>query len=185
MIPAKVIKINSVQNVDIQPLYKTRYIDGQVVNLPAIQQVPVSMIMGADYSIKVPVAVGDLGYALFCDRDLDAYLASNGEILEPQTSRCHNFSDAIFVPGLVPFSQEIKDETTDLVIRNGKGVFRVKKAGRFIATNGTNELLDLCSKLLQCLLDAKTLTALGPEPFWQETLLQLNDIKQRIDTLKG
>lgn len=196
-LPCKIIKVNSAQNVDIQPLFKTRYIDGEVVDYPPIQQVPVSFPMGKDWSIKVPIAVGDYGYASFCDRDLDSFLAGSGEISEPATSRSHNISDAIFTPGLVPFSQQVKDTTTDLVVTNGKGVFRVQKSGKFIATNGTNELMDLLVKISEQLkLLSETLstdttnTIFGPMKLnafatYNSISSEVNSIKNKLTTIKG
>ena len=190
MIPAKVIKKNSSQNVDVQPLFKTRYIDGEVKDLPPIQHVPVSMIMGVDYSIKVPVAVGDIGYLIFCDRDLDSFLAGSGEILEPNSSRAHDYADAVFSPGLVPFGMELKDETDDLVITNGKGVFKVKKAGKFVATNGANELLDLLVQVSEQLKElAHTLSIDTTNTIYGPTKLNsfstYDTISTAVDTIKG
>jgi hypothetical protein len=179
MLPAKIIKKNSSQNVDIQPLYKTRYIDGAVVDLPPIQHVPVSMIMGSDYSIKIPISIGDLGYVIFSDRDLDSYLASNGEILEPNSSRIHNYADAIFIPGLVPFSMEVQDATTDLVITNGKAKFKIQKAGKFAATNGTDEL----KTLAKTLSTDTTNTMLGSMKL--NAFSDYNTISSAVDTIKG
>lgn len=190
MLPAQVIAVNSPQNVNVQPLYKIRYIDGQVIDMPPIQQVPVSMIAGSDYSIKLPIAVEDIGYLIFCDRDLDSFLAGTGQIAEPASSRIHNLSDALFVPGMLPASMQLKDATTDLVITNGKGVFKVQKAGKFIGTNGTNEMMDLLVKItnqLEILADTlskDTVNSIyGTSPL--NSFTDYANIKSQVDALKA
>lgn len=197
MMPAKIIKINSPQNVDIQPLFKTRYIDGEIKDLAPIQHVPVSMIMGAGYSIQVPLAVGDIGYAIFADRSMDAFLASNGEIVDPASARSHSMADAIFCPGLYPFASQLTDTSDDIIVTNGKGVFKVKKAGKFTASNGTDELMDLLVKVSdQLKILAKTLstdttnTIFGPMKLnafsdYQTISEAVDDIKSKLTNLKG
>lgn len=149
MLPASVIKVNGNQSVDIQPLLKSRYIDGRVINRPPIKNVMVGMPMGADYSIKLPVAVGDTGYALFCDRSLANWSASDGGIIDPEGSRQHDLNDPIFVPGMVPFKNQTKDNTTDMVLTNGKMIIRVQKAGTILLTNGQNELMAVLDEFMQ------------------------------------
>jgi hypothetical protein len=197
MLPAQVIAINSVQNVNVQPLLKTRYIDGQIKNLPPIQQVPVSMLMGSDYSIKLPIAVNDIGYVIFCDRSLDNYLAGTGQIVDPQASRAHDYADAVFVPGLVPFAKQLTDKTTDLVVTNGKAIFKFQKAGTFIATNSTNELMDLLVQitnqlefLAQTLSNDTVNTIYGLSPLnslatYANIKTTVDGLKARLTTLKG
>jgi hypothetical protein len=190
MMPCKIIKINGPQNVDIQPLFKTRFIDGQLKDLPAIQQVPVSMIMGSDYFMKVPLKVGDLGYSLFCDRSIDSWVASNGEIVDPNDNRCHNISDAIFIPALVPFPMQSKDKTEDIAIGNGKSVLRIQKPGTFMFTNGTNELMDILVKVTNQLKilsdtlakdDVNTIFGLSP----LNSRFIYADIETEVETLLG
>lgn len=197
-LPCEVIKVSGNQKVDVQPTLQVRYIDQDFgTNMPAIQNVPVSMPMGADYSIKLPVAAGDTGHLVFADRSLDAWLAGGGEIVDPQDSRQHDISDAIFVPGLVPFSNQTTDETTDLVVTNGKGILKVQKAGTLIFTNGENELMDLLTQITQ---QAQTLsetlskdtvnTIFGPQMLnafeqYAEIADMLQQLLNKLDTLKG
>lgn len=196
-LPCSVTAVKGNQKVDLRPLLKTRYRNGDVVTLPQIQNVMVSMPMGAGYSIKLPVAVGDTGWAIFCDRSLDAWVASSGGVVDPQDSRQHDISDPIFVPGLPPFSMQTTDTTTDLVITNGALKARFQKSGTFVVTNGQNELLDILDKITAQIQNiAATLgtdttnTVFGPTPLNSfETYVQagetLAQLKEQLDTLKG
>ncbi len=184
--PARVTKVLGNQRVNIQVLLKRRYTDGSLKELPEVQNVMVQMPQGADWSIKVPVAVGDTGSAMFCDRSLDVWANSDGGSVDPGDVRSHALTDAVFVPGLVPFSKQTKDSTTDLVVTNGKAQLKVQKAGTFQLSNGQNELIDLVDQLLDTLINNTfTLTMLGPEPFIASTLLALQQVKTKLDTLKG
>lgn len=183
--PAKVVNVNGNQKVDIQVLLQGRYMTGEVVTRAPIQNCIVCMPIGADYSIKVPVAVGDTGIALFCDRSLDIWKVQGG-LVDPEDGRNHDFSDPVFIPGIYPFSGQTQDTTTDMVFTNGKGVVRISKDGKFKITNGTKELLQILNHLLDTLINRTfTLTMLGPEKFIDSTNLELtlimNDLQQLIE----
>lgn len=212
-LPARVSALKGNQKVDVQILLKGRYVDGQVIEHPPIQNCIVSMPMGADYSIKVPVAVGDTGIALFCDRSLDVWSVQGG-IVDPQDSRNHDFSDAIFIPGLYPFNQQTQDATTDLVVTNKLSVTRFQKTGTLTSTNGvmrvkfsfdgkltfTNgavELMDLLTqitdqaRLLSLTLSTDTVnTIFGPTKLnafaeYAQIAIQLQVLLTALNTLKG
>jgi hypothetical protein len=186
-IPAQITSVKGNQKVDVQPLLQVRYIDqdaGQ--NMPAVQNVPVSMPMGQNYSIKLPVAEGDTGYLIVSDRSLDAWLSGSGGIVDPQDARQHDLSDSIFVPGLVPFSSQTEDDTTDMVLTNGSAQFAIQSSGKYKISNGSQELIDLMDQLLDTLINNTfTLTLLGPQPFIASTVVLLQTIKTKLDTLKG
>lgn len=211
--PAKIVAINGNQKVDIQILLQGRYLDGQVITHPPIQNCIVSMPMGADYSMKLPIAVGDTGVALFCDRSLDIWSVQGG-IVDPQDARTHDFSDAIFVPGLYPFTQQTQDATDDLVLTNGECISRFKKDGgveftdgvmtvkfnadgTFIFTNSTNELMDLLTQItdqtrfLSETLSTDTVnTIFGPQKLnafltYTQIAQTLQLLLDKLNTLKG
>jgi hypothetical protein len=186
MVPAKIVKVSGNQKVDVQITLKSRYVDGTVITIPTIQNVMVSMLVGQDWSIKVPLAVGDTGHLVFCDRSLDVWSASDGGVVDPQDSRTHDISDPIFVPGLVPFANQTFDTTTDMVLTNGKAKMRIQKAGTYTLSNGTVEVLDLMSQLLDTLINnTYTNTMIGPQPFIASTILLLNQLQIKLSTLKG
>jgi hypothetical protein len=151
--PAKVTAVSGEQKVDLQLLLQVRYIsEDSAIDQPVIQNVPVSMPMGANYSIKLPVAVGDVGWCIFCDRSMDTFLASDGSTtVDPSDARQHHVSDPIFVPGLPTFSTQTQDGTTDLVVTNGQGQVRVLANGKVQLKNQTQEALNLLDQLITAL----------------------------------
>lgn len=57
-------------------------------------------------------------------------------------------------------------------------------AGKIRIENDSVELLERLVFLLETLIDAYVLTALGPMPFWDPTLEELLEIKTDLETLK-
>lgn len=187
-LPAKITKVIGNQKVNVQPLLKTRYVDNSVTDLPEIQNVMVQMPVGEDYSIKLPISVGDKGSLIFCDRSLDTWAASDGEPVDPQDTRIHDISDPVFIPGLVPFSKQTNDKTTDMVLTNGGAQIRLQKAGTFKVQNlkAEQELITILLSLLDTLINQTfTNTMLGPQPFIASTNTLLTKIQKNLEKLKG
>lgn len=196
-LPGQIVKIRGPQQVDVQPLLQTRYTNGQVVNLPVIQNVMVQMPFGKNYSIKLPIAVGDTGSLLFCDRSLDVWSQGTGAIVDPQDSRNHALQDAVFIPGLVPFPNQLTDDSTDLIITAGKAVQKFQQGGTFVLSNGENELIDLLDQITQQLKTLATTlstdtvnTIFGPMQLnafstYQQIEQAVDELDQKLQTLKG
>ena len=199
-LPVKVVQVNGNQNVDLQVLLQSRMIDNTVVTLPIIKNALVSMPSGVNYGVKFPIAVGDTGLALFSDRSLDAWSQGTGDVTDPQDTRLHSLSDAIYLPGLLPLSKQTSDSTTDYTVTNGKAVLKIQQAGTFLLKNDKQELFDLLTQMISNQVDLMntlatncfTLTMLGPQPFIASTVAAIQQlqntaktIQQNLATLKG
>lgn len=199
-LPCRIVAVNGNQLVDLQPLIMSRYTTSDSATLlPVLVNTLVAMPMGGDYRVRYPVAVGDIGYCIFCDRSLDVWASGKGGPVDPQDSRSHDLTDGVFYPGMVPVSGQTTDTTNDLVIQNGTAEIRLQKNGRFVVANAQNELLSLLdqsvatfSQLLQNLQAAVILTPIGPGSFAAVTLSQfaamqqtVNVLRTNLDTLKG
>jgi hypothetical protein len=153
--PAKIAAIVGEQLVDVQPLFKVRYRNAaQPEEQAVIHRVPVSMPMGANYSIKLPIAVGDVGWCVFADRAMDAFMADTWDgssTVDPANTRCHHITDPIFIPGLASTAHQTQDGTTDLVISCGPAQVRVRQDGKLQLKNSSAELLGLVDQLLAAL----------------------------------
>ncbi|CAM5998849.1 unnamed protein product [Sphagnum balticum] len=71
----------------------------QIVQYPALVNVPVFVYQGGGAAILMPIAVGDPCLLLFCDRDLDIWFET-GQVAPPNSDRVHNINDAIALVGL-------------------------------------------------------------------------------------
>jgi hypothetical protein len=186
--PGQITQILGNQKVHVQPLLQTRYTNASSgSNLPVIQNVQVGMPMGQNYSIKLPISVGDQGHILFSDRSLDIWKNSAGGIVDPQDSRTHDMTDAVFIPGLPTFSQQTNDTTTDLVLTAGQAQIRMAQSGgfKFLNLSQNQELITILLSLLDTLINKTfTSTLLGPQPFIAVTQEALTTIQTNLETLK-
>src|SRR4029077_19438930 len=128
-----------------------------------------------NYGMKLPIKPGDTGIALFCERSLQVWSQTGGAV-DPADPRHHHLSDAVFVPGLYPFSQPflppVGSNPLDLVVFNGLAQIFLQPTGQFkIVGAGQTDVLQLMLQTLTQLQTvctqlsiATTLTMLGPEP---------------------
>jgi hypothetical protein len=183
--PASVTKVINGSFVNIQPQLQRVYTagNGSAVTLKEIQNVMIGCLSGMDYWIKPPVAVGDEGIALFCERSLDNY-AVQGGITDPQSARHHSMTDPIFIPGLRPRSNPlpIPGTPTDMVLHNGLGEIYIQKSGKFRITNGSQELFANIISALQTLAGASTVVG---GPFIPSVVTALEEVISALQTLQG
>lgn len=184
-LPGKVVKVRNNNYVDVQPEIQVQYQDGNLVNLPPVQNCPLGYMSGADFWIKPPVAVGDEGVIIFSERSLSSWKPSGG-VQPPSSYRHHALTDGIFFPGIRPMSQVIPGDAGDMILHNGKSEIYMKKDGTFKMTNGVFELFSLIQLLMDTLINQTyTLTIFGPQPFIQYTQGILTTIQTQFLTLGG
>jgi hypothetical protein len=159
----------------VQPLLREKYADGDVVEPPPIPNVPVVFPRTAAASITLPIARGDGVLLLFCQRSMDTWLSSGG-VANPDDIRMHSLSDAIAIPGLVPFSIGGTGET-DLVIRRGNAVFKIQSGGKIAFGTSVVELLDEITKAFD---EINTLSTI-----WGSACVQVPLSSAAIKTIKG
>lgn len=184
-LPCSVVRVRNNGFVDVQPELMENFRVQGVMQLPVLQNVPIQHPRGADYSIKLPVAAGDFGRVVFCDRSLDNWIVKGG-VVDPNDVRLHDLSDGVFVPGLTPMTSVLAGPPDEMILKNGKAELHLQKAGTFLVKNQSNELLDLLDQLLEVLTtETFTITMLGPQPFISSTITLLQQIRDKLDTLKG
>lgn len=190
-LPAQILAITGEQTVDVLPLFQTRIFGQKVQDMPVLRGVPVAMPQGADWRISFPLAVGDTGLCVFCDRNLDAFLSSDGSVpQDPQDSRCHDLNDAVFFPGLVPTPKQTTDTGDDLVLQNGAATLRLRKDGTVSLKNALQEAVALMVRAVQAqadalgaLVGAQIATTTGPASFSVDTLSALRGLQSTTQTL--
>lgn len=119
---------------------KTFYSDKQnadieIEGLPLISGVPVKFICGADFSIQIPVKAGDDCLVIFCDTDLDNWVA--GKSGKPAFSQdLHGLNGAIALVGITNLNTQISDYITNGVRIKYKGsIIELKDDGIEITGN--------------------------------------------------
>jgi hypothetical protein len=177
--PAAVVAVQANNHVSVQPLIMdVPKSTGVPVPLPVLPDVMVLAPRGSLYGVKLPIAVGDLGGVFFCEKSLDVWSNSLGAApVDPLDQRHHALSDAVFVPGLYPFTQPIPApqgaRPDELVVYNAAAQIYLQPGGQFKITNTatTAEAMALLLQTLQQLQTtlaelstATTATMLGPMP---------------------
>ena len=108
-IPAVVTRFDaSQQQADCKPLIRDfhRDEDGALVvaSVPVVPSVPVVFLTAGGFTFTAPIVANETtGLLLFADRSLDAWLAGQGQEVDPGFYTRSNLADAVFLPGLLPF----------------------------------------------------------------------------------
>jgi len=154
-LPCQVISFNAAkQTVDVQPAIKRIFSDGDEVLIPQITGVRIGYQRVNDFAITFPITKGDEGVLIFNERSIEAWRQS-GDLLAPNDTRTHDYSDALFLPMMYSDPKVISSVSgTDLEIRTSDGTGKIS-----IAPDGKMELENSGGKVLQTVSD--TLGELG------------------------
>jgi hypothetical protein len=100
---------DTINTVTVQPVTKAiRFTDPEhltTVELPQISEVPVIQVGSGKLWCTVAPAVDTYGLLHISDRIIDDWLVAGG-IVDPTGIRCHDLSDAIFEPSLLPLAAD-------------------------------------------------------------------------------
>lgn len=104
-LPAQVISYDSGDNtVVVQPCIKvmrTGDPDNDTIELPVIEDVPVSLLGSGKCLLTVAPQAGSYGVLHVAERSLERWILEGG-IVEPGSVRKFDISDCFFVPGIYP-----------------------------------------------------------------------------------
>lgn len=160
MLPGKIQKLsNDRKKADIEPLIRSRFInysgEQQVEDFPIVPDVPMCNLQAGEFFISMPVNVGDHVMMIFCDRSLDLFLSSDGEVTDPLDVRTHDLTDAIAIPCLYPFSSMVGNtSSTNIVIgKDGGSQIHVKSGEVALGSETPSDAVALASKV-QAALDS-------------------------------
>jgi len=120
-LPARVVSVGgSGSIVTAQPI-PADYLDGEIVPLPQIQDVPVLWPRAGTASITLPLAAGDFVLLLVSSRSI-ARFRDDGSEGDPQSVRTHDLSDAMALPmGLWPDATAATAASSHVVIGTPSG----------------------------------------------------------------
>lgn len=92
--------VSPVGTVDIQPMVHQTDGAGNVTALPVVYGVPYMRMQGGTDAVIIDPKVGDIGMALFGDRDLSAVIATK-KAAAPGSARRNSLSDALYIGGIL------------------------------------------------------------------------------------
>lgn len=122
-IPVKVIAVHpgtgnppAIGTVDVQPLVQTVDGTGKLWSLAKVYGVPFCRIQSGGTAIVVDPSVGDIGFAVACDRDISSVIAS-ADLAGPGSARTHDISDLVYVLSVISATA-----VTQYILANSSGI---------------------------------------------------------------
>ena len=170
------------QKASVKPLVKRVYRDGRTESLPVIDAVPVVFPRSGGASLTFPVKRGDGVLLVFAERALENWLTSGGE-QEPGDPRRFDLTDAIAVPGLIPFTEGSKAQNnSDVLLTYNGASLKIDDNKKFAMGNDKAELLDLFDQLLEALIASLCYhgSPLTQQPAMIEIKAKLQEIKGQL-----
>lgn len=110
-LPVKVVAVNA-PYVDVKSTIYQIDNKNELIDQPIIYNVPYTQIQGGKNAIIIEPKVGDLGFCVFCQRDISAFKATKNYAL-PGSKRTYNPSDAIYIGGILNEQPERYVKITD------------------------------------------------------------------------
>ena len=96
--------------------------------LPILSEVPVMFMSSGLFHVLFSPNPGSYGLCIISDKSMDEWLLQ-GAVTLPADNRCHDLSDAIFIPGLFPVMSAAQIvppvATGDLEIRDSAGLVSI------------------------------------------------------------
>lgn len=92
---------SSVGLVDVQPLVQQVDSSGVAVDLPQLYGLPYFRIQGGANAVILDPQAGDVGIAVFCDRDISTVKKTMGKKSPPGSGSRHSISDGIYLGGVL------------------------------------------------------------------------------------
>jgi len=115
--------------VSVKPLIKKKFLDGAVLEIPIIENVPAVFPRTSRSGITFPLRKGDKCLIVFSQRAMERYLSS-GEDSEPGDKRKFDLTDAIAIPGLFSFVEgTIASNNEDMEMTHEGQKVTIKKGG--------------------------------------------------------
>lgn len=191
-LPARIEKYDeTTQKANVAPLLKKKYkFEDNPEDLPVITSVPVqwpSANAGAAF-IHLPLKVGDLGMVVFSERSIDTWLAGEGDSVSPEDPRHHHLSDAIFIPGVLPFKKALTISNADnMILQNNNMTIEIDPSGKIKIEGAAQELLAVIDSFMSNVIGATIIipggSSSGTYPLDPTTVAALTLDQANLNTL--
>jgi len=178
-LPGKIIKVIDYQKrkITVQPQIKKVFLDGEELEPPIIENVPLHYTGTSKAILHFPIEVGDPVIMIFSQRSLDNWLTS-GKMSTPGHRRFFDLSDAIAIPGLMPFNVD-----HSLIKNNNTVTLSASGATKFTVNNAVEDLASLFSDLLDKIIAIQTIGSPVQHVLAPASIVDLTLIKTRIALL--
>lgn len=174
----------------IQPALNKKFLSGEMP-MPLLESVPIIF----PNHIRFPIVEGEYVLLVFIERSIDLWLSVGGQVT-PQDPRKFDLSDAVAIPGLMPFTSPGTGNNSSFSIEFGGSSIAIQEDGSIqIKTVSTVAIGTQAVELLQKISDAlgaiasMTVTVppgeLPPFPFPVDNAATFLSLQAEIDSLKG
>lgn len=126
-IPVKVIAVTPVTGyagfVDVQPMVEQITSTNELVPSPELFNLPYCRIQGGSNGIIIDPAVGDIGLACFCSRDISS-VKNSKKYSPPGSRRMYDYADGVYIGGILNGTptQFIQFTNTGIVVTSPNAV---------------------------------------------------------------
>lgn len=119
------------QRASVKPALSRNLSDGEVEELPILEDVPVIWPRSGGASMTFPIKSGDGCLLIFMERSIDEFKGKGGDVT-PADPRQHALSDAVALMGFVHFgggggpddAVEIKMGDTTVTVKDGEAIIK-------------------------------------------------------------
>lgn len=121
--PARVVSYDAGTDMIVaMPLMRARLRNGDEIDVPTVDRVPVVWPSGGGWTIASQLVPGDEVLLVISDRDISGWI-DTGQTTTPATGRSHNLTDAMAIVGLTsaPRQPQRKPALGELIIARGDG----------------------------------------------------------------
>lgn len=140
MMPCQVKAVSIGSNrVTVQPLISVLDNEGNQTGRDTIASVPIHQLSSGGFIVKMPVAVGDLGWIKACDRDISLFLQTL-KAAPPNTDRMHSFSDCVFYPDCMFSGVSVGSNAGKLTLQNLAGTVFVALSNTEVTIKSTTKV---------------------------------------------
>lgn len=147
MLPAKVINFDRAKNrVTVQPLIRVMATDGSTISRNQLFSIPVYNPSGGGFGVYFPLVAGNLGWIHANDRDISLFLQNYKEA-NPNTTRKHLFSDAIFYPDAMTGFNIDGEDSNNLTIQSDDSSVKVTLSNNTVKIKATN-IINECENFI-------------------------------------
>ena len=129
--PAQILSYDfTTQKASVQPTVNKQWTDGTTSRMPIINEVPVIFPSAGGASVSFPVLAGDTCLLVVCERSITEWLLAGG-LATPSDPRKLDLTDAVAIPGLIPFNGTfpVRTNNTDFIIEYGGSSITITQNG--------------------------------------------------------
>lgn len=135
------------QTVDVRPLINDEYRDEVIINAPTLKSIFVKIPNGGNFSIKLPIAVGDLATLHYMHRNISTFLDGFGAAVDTPIDMIADIKDCYVTHGFGTRNAHQSPSKTDFIIEGPNTKITITPDGTITATT-TGEYKITASKLV-------------------------------------